>query len=143
MESYYIAWNRIILIKSHKIMNYNEFLSRIIDEGIDAAKSDYTDPKDKLRLDGSIAGFEACRGKQPNELVEVWQKANDNMNNAFHEEKNDYWWYRCFQLEVEWVCNVVTAMLMNEGFNEPLLSWLPTTNGVIKAATILGKTELV
>ena len=26
-----------------------------------------------------------------------------------------YWYARCFALEVEWVCNVVSAMLMNEG----------------------------
>ena len=59
------------------------------------------------------------------------------MNNAFHV-KDNYWWFRCFQLEVEWVCNVVSAMLMNEGHHTPLLSWLPTANGAMKAASIVG-----
>jgi hypothetical protein len=118
-------------------MNYNEFLIRIIDEGIEAAKADYIGESNKNMLEGSIAGFTACKDKTPEELVEVWQKSSDNMNDAFREQKENYWYYRCFQLEVEWVCNVVSAMLMNEGGITPLLAWLPTANGVRKAATII------
>ena len=119
-------------------MNYREFLTRVIDEGIEAAKTDYTKESNKEQLNGSIAGFNACRDKSPEELVEVWQKASNDMNDAFHEQKDNYWWFRCFQSEVEWVCNVVSAMLMNEGHPTPLLSWLPTANGAIKAASIVG-----
>ncbi len=118
-------------------MTYNEFLTRIIDEGIAAATADYTDPKDKESLDGSIAGFEACRNLLPEQLVEAWQTATTDVNVAFREQKINYWYYRCFQAEVEWVCNVVSAMLVNEG-QKPLLSWLPTANGMMKAASILG-----
>jgi len=118
-------------------MDYNEFLTRVINEGIEAATADYTDPSDKERLEGSIAGFDACKNLLPEQLVEVWQKATNDMNTAFHEQQEDYWWYRCFQLEVEWVMNVVSAMLVNEGQNA-LLSWLPTANGAMKAASIIG-----
>jgi hypothetical protein len=118
-------------------MNYNEFLTRVIDEGIEAVKTDYNEESDKERLEGSIAGFEACRNKSPEELVKVWKKASDDVNNAFGDKERKYWWFRCFQLEVEWVCNVVSAMLLNEG-RKPLLAWLPTANGGIKAASILG-----
>jgi hypothetical protein len=121
-------------------MNYNEFLTRVIDEGIEAAKTDYTEESDKQRLEGSIAGFEACRDKNPEELVRVWKKASDDVNNAFGDNERKYWWFRCFQLEVEWVCNVVSAMLLNEG-RRPLLAWLPTANGGMKAASILGVNE--
>ena len=118
-------------------MTYNEFLTRIIDEGIAAATADYTDPKDKERLEGSIAGFNACRNLLPEQLVEAWQTATTDVNVAFREQKINYWYYRCFQLEVEWVINVVSAMLINEG-QQPLLAWLPTANGAMKAASILG-----
>lgn len=118
-------------------MTYNEFLTRIIDEGIAAATADYTDPKDKERLEGSIAGFNACRNQLPEQLVETWSEANKKCNDAFFEQRENYWWFRCFQLEVEWVCNVVSAMLVNEG-QDPLLAWFPTANGVTKAASILG-----
>jgi len=120
-------------------MEYNEFLNRVIDEGIQAATADYTDPSDKQRLEGSIAGFNTCRYLLPEQLVATWQKATDEMNQAYMEQKENYWWYCCFQSEVEWVCNVVSAMLVNEG-REPLLSWLPTANGMMKAASIIGVT---
>jgi hypothetical protein len=118
-------------------MNYNEFLTRVIDEGIAAATADYTEESDKERLEGSIAGFNACRDKSPEQLVELWTKAGMDVNNAFGDMEKRYWFFRCYQLEVEWVCNVVSAMLMNEG-QKPLLAWLPTANGGMKAASILG-----
>jgi hypothetical protein len=118
-------------------MEYYEFLKRIIDEGIDAAKADYTDPNDKQHLDGSIAGFEACRNKLPEELVQVWTDVSKQVNMAFGDPEENYWYHRCYQLEVEWVINVVSAMLVNEG-QDPLLSWLPTANGMMKAASIIG-----
>ena len=123
-------------------MNYNEFLTKVIDEGIESVKTDYTKSEDKNRLDGSIAGFEACRDKLSDQLVKTWQKATDDMNIAFHERKDNYWWFRCYQAEVEWVCNVVSAMLMNEGHITPLLSWLPTANGYIKVASIIGVAQI-
>jgi hypothetical protein len=42
------------------MMTYNDFLNQIIEDGIIAAKEDYAGPQDKNRLEGSIAGFEAC-----------------------------------------------------------------------------------
>jgi hypothetical protein len=122
-------------------MDYTEFLTRVVDEGIEAATSDYTKESDKQNLEGSIAGFNACRNKSPEELIEVWNEASKKMNEAFGEQKDNYWYFRCFQLEVEWVCNVVSAMLMNEGHTTPLLSWLPTANGAMKAASIVGVAE--
>jgi hypothetical protein len=118
-------------------MDYNEFLTKVIDEGIEAANADYTKESEKEHLDGSVAGFNACRNKSPEELVEVWNSASKECQNAFNEQKDNYWWYRCFQLEVEWVCNVVSAMLANEG-HQPLLSWLPTASAAMKAASIIG-----
>lgn len=121
-------------------MDYYEFLNRVIDEGIEAATADYTEESDKERLEGSIAGFNACRNLLPEQLVETWQKATDDMNQAHLEQKENYWWFRCFQAEVEWVLNVVSAMLVNEG-QDALLSWLPTVNGMMKAASIVGVAE--
>lgn len=118
-------------------MNYNEFLNRVIDDGIAAAKADYKN--DKNKLEGSIAGFEACRNKMPTELLEVWKETNAYVTNAFaeHDDAEKYWWFRCYQLEVEWVCNVVSALMINEG-QPPILSWFPTCGGFRKAASIVG-----
>lgn len=118
-------------------MSYQDFLTRVIDEGIEAAKTDYAGQKENDRLDGSIAGFEACRNKQPNELFEVFKEASEYMNKAFREQATNYWYFRCYQAEVEWVCNVVSALLYNEG-QPAILSYLPTVNGMMKAASIVG-----
>ncbi len=121
-------------------MDYYEFLNRVIDEGIAAATADYTEPDDKQRLDGSIAGFNACRNKLPEELVEIWTNAGEIVNKAFGDPEENYWYHRCYQMEVEWVINVVSAMMVNEG-QDTLLSWLPTANGMMKAASIIGVGE--
>lgn len=120
-------------------MDYYEFLNRVIDEGIAAATADYTDPSDKQRLEGSVAGFNACRNLLPDQLVELWTTSGADAN--YHISTVDkYWYYRCFQMEVEWVINVVSAMMVNEG-QDALLSWLPTANGMMKAASIVGVAE--
>ena len=51
-------------------MNYNDFLSRVIDDGIAAATADYAD--DEPRRIGAVAGFNACRQKSPEELLELF-----------------------------------------------------------------------
>lgn len=117
-------------------MEYNYFLKRAINEGIGAAKADYPWKKNKDKREGSIAGFEACRDKQPLELLELYKEACEYANRAFVEQAEDYWWFRCYQLEVEWICNVVSAVMVNEG-KPPILSHLPTCRGVMQAASIL------
>lgn len=114
-------------------MNYEEFLERIINDGIEAAKKDYEGEKEKEKLEGSIAGFEACRGKNPQQLVDEYKKAMQLQQEAFILRVENYWWFRCFTLEVEWVINVVSA-----GIRIELLSHLPTARGLFKAAEILG-----
>lgn len=128
-------------------MTYLEFLTRVIDDGIAAAKADYTKPEDKARLDGSIEGFEACRGKHPIDLRQLMWDARQKTQTAFHEvhEKEisdeDYWRIRSIEAEVEWTCNVVSALLMNEKVAsiDPLM---PTARAVMKCAEIVGVREV-
>lgn len=116
-------------------MNYNQFLAKIISDGINAAKADYTSKSDKERLDGSIAGFEACRNKAPQELAILLNKATIECNEAFREDRPNYWYYKSYQLEVEWVCNCVSCALVNQG-EAPIVT--PTARGMMRAAEVLG-----
>lgn len=118
-------------------MNYTQFLNRIIDDGINAAKADYNKQSDAEKLEGSVAGFEACRNLQLVGLVDLYTTASEYANKAMGDQHDKYWYFRCYQLEVEWVINVVSAMLHTQGHN-PLLSWLPTNRGMMKAIEILG-----
>jgi hypothetical protein len=120
-------------------MRYEDFLARVIDEGIADARRSYGTDRDADKRAGAVAGFEACRGKTPPELaalaVSARRVAADTFRDgATHGLVTPEWYVRCFELEVEWVCNVVSAALTAG----PLLAHLPTARGVLKAAAILG-----
>lgn len=116
-------------------MNYAEALERIINDGIAAAKADYTKTSQEDHLAGSIAGFESCRDKSPAELWHTLDSAKKRSHCAMMEQAENYWWIRCFELEVEWVCNCVSAILRNQGLPEIIC---PTARGTMKAAEIIG-----
>lgn len=118
-------------------MTMQQFLDRVIDDGIAAAKADYTREDQAEKLRGSIDGFELCRGLNPLQLRDVFTAANQDADRRMLERAPDYWYWRCRALEVEWVCNVVSAALQNQGV-EAICGHLPTVRGVMKAADILG-----
>ena len=119
-------------------MNYDEFLTRIIDDGIVAASESYKD--NDLKREGAIAGFESCRGKTPFELMQRLDAATKLVSACRVLEPERYWRHVCFHAEIEWVCNVVSAMLLNQGASAPLIV-NPTARGYIKAAEIVGVTD--
>lgn len=122
-------------------MSYEEFLLRVVEEGIEGARHDYGRPEQRTKLEGSIEGFEACRGKSLKELAQVLADAERSSKEArsrFHEKEipsDEYWRARCREAEIEWVANVVSAMLLNQGL-EPIVN--PTARGAMQAAKILG-----
>lgn len=121
------------------MMAYDTFLAQVITEGIAACEKDYAKDTQTEKREGAIAGFEVCRGKSPVELGRILANARARLHDASRElagpRRDGYWRIRCFEAEVEWVCNVVSAALMNNG--EPVIIQ-PTARGVLKAAAILG-----
>ncbi len=116
-------------------MQYHEALHAIIDDGIESARLDYAKPADKQKLDGSIFGFEECRGKSPVEIAIILASARERAQQAHREQAVDYWYWRCRELEIEWVANVISALLMNQGL--PII--VPVTHrGMLKAMDIVG-----
>jgi hypothetical protein len=113
--------------------SYLDFLTRVIDDGIAAATLDYKDDPDKLK--GAVAGFEACRSKDPTALAQALADARTKTQDAYRDQAENYWETRCFEAEIEWTCNCVSAMLMNQGLTTIVP---PTARGVMKAAEILG-----
>lgn len=122
------------------MVTYQAFLDRVIAEGMDAARADYerrTSANAPDMLAGSLAGFRECKDLLPTQLQALLARANADAHEKLFFRKKDYWYYRCRAAEVEWVCNVVSAALVNEG-SMPLAGNLPTVRGYLKAATILG-----
>jgi hypothetical protein len=121
-------------------MEFRAFLDRVIDDGIAAARADY---REGPKLEGSVEGFEDCRGKGPTELRDLLAEARQETvkaRRAIGDESDQalvdaYWRIRCRELEIEWVCNVASAALMNQGLRVIVP---PTARGVMKAAEIVG-----
>lgn len=122
------------------ITTYADFLERVIDEGVKAAKRDYIRPAQRTKLEGSIEGFEACRGKAPAELsalLDGARRRTEEARNRFHLGETaigEYWRVRCKEAEIEWTCNVVSVLLMSNG--EPVIV-PPTARAAVMAGTIL------
>lgn len=115
-------------------MDYGSFVARICDDGEAAVREDYADDTDKR--EGSLEGFAVARtAKNPANLFLLLVAANDEAQEAFFRRDEHYWRFRCKAAEIELVCNVVSAALMNEG-QQVIIQ--PTARGAMKAAEILG-----
>jgi len=120
-------------------MSIKNYIDEIITRGIEAARNDYTasDLLTKAKLEGSIEGFEACRNKEPHEILNIFEKARRESGRLHVEEPdiNLYWKSSCKAAEIEWVANCISAALVNQGL-PPLIP--PTVRGMMQAARILG-----
>ncbi len=124
-------------------MTYEDFLHKLINLGIEAARRDYAgeDPHRRAKLAGSIDGFEDCRGKTPDQIPGLLKEAHAKADQArarVHEGEityDDYWRVRCRELEVEWVANCVSVLLVRQGI-EPIVP--PTARALMTVAEIVG-----
>jgi hypothetical protein len=122
-------------------MKFDDYLTRIINDGIASAKSDPNLRAHPQRLRGAIAGFEACRGKNLIELHKLLTEAHaatfDKYTHTQDEDANieDYWEVVNRELQIEWVCNCVSAAVAAMGL-QPITT--PTARGYIKASEVLG-----
>lgn len=123
-------------------MNYIEFLTQVIERGIKSCSADPIINKHPKRLEGSIEGFNACRDKTPEELAALLAETRRKGHNARldsegkrEDDLEDYWKARHYELQVEWVCNCVSAMLMNEGKGVIIP---PTARAMINISEIIG-----
>jgi hypothetical protein len=121
-------------------MEYLVFLDAVIDRGLEAVRVDYVDKPNDLA--GATAGFEACRGKTPEELKALFGTARRKTFKAYDKAGDGsaggleaYWWLVRYESEVEWVCNCVSAMLANSGLPTIIT---PTARGWMQAANIIG-----
>ena len=125
---------------------YAQLLDRVITDGIAEVAEAYSDDKDPdgsrhhtAKREGAVAGFEACRGKAPEEIVQLHASAvhasRCTASVAVHREDNlrNHWRQRYYELQIEWVLNVLSV-----GLSRPLLAHLPTYRGALKYAAIVG-----
>lgn len=99
-------------------MKYQEYLNRVIDESIaDLDKYFALEPRVTLLYHkASLAGLEACRGLAPPGLAMLLDRAQRIQRLALRKTAHDRYMKVTFFLhEVEWVCDVVSVALANQG----------------------------
>lgn len=115
-------------------LTYESFLNQVIEGGLAGILVSYAHEPDKLK--GSREGFEACRGKTPDQLWELLVEARRRSWDAQREMAENYWEVRHTELQIEWTCNCVSAMLQNEGLPTIVP---PTARAVLRVHEILGR----
>lgn len=118
-----------------RVIEFEEFLVLVIEDGIEAARHDYPLPRQRLKLDGANRGFEDCRGRNINALCELLKEARDTVRQKRKQDASDFWYWRCREAEIYWVCNVLSAALYSSRVS-PIVP--PTAAGALKASEILG-----
>jgi hypothetical protein len=116
-------------------MNFNDVLNVVIDDGINAALQSYSKPYQSLKREGSIFGFNECRGLNAQKLAELLISAEKTTKDKMMKNSHDYWYWRCRHAEIEWVCNVMSAVLVSHN-ESPIASY--SLRGMMKAVEILG-----
>jgi hypothetical protein len=116
-------------------MPYVDFLNAIIDDGQDEVRTEYLRPDQSMKREGALDGFEACRAQQTDQLLTIHRYATERTQWARVERRADYWYWRLYEAQVEWVLNVISAALYANG-GTPLIQ--PTARGLNKAIQILG-----
>lgn len=117
-------------------MTLGDFIRRVVDDGAEAAREDYAGRGGLFdtMLSGSLEGLSRCRDAAPADLAHLLAGARWERERAVGGDESDYWYKRCVELEIEWVCNVVSAALKDA--NQPTIIE-PTARGVLKASEIL------
>lgn len=88
-------------------MSYNDFLNAIIDDGQSEVRLRFNKPEQKLRLDGCLDGFEACRGLTPEEIVAARDAATKRRQQALRRNDPRYWYFREREGQIEFVLGTV------------------------------------
>ena len=70
-------------------MDFQSFLTRVVQDGIASAKTDSQLQSHPKRLRGSISGFESCLGKNAAQLWELLADANRKAWDVRVEQEDD------------------------------------------------------
>lgn len=112
-----------------------DVLNFTIDDGIESLREQLTGRIDRMRFEGGRDGFEACRGKEPHEIVELLAAATMRREEARQASAPDYWYHRYFEVQIEYVASVMSVALMQHGL--PPIATV-TARSVIRYAEIVG-----
>lgn len=114
-------------------MDYNTFLIKVLNNGIENSIKKYNDITDKLRLDGAISALKACEKRTPIQLKSLLESSRQNTRKAF-KLRDNYWYYRSYELHVEWVCRHIAVAFPSSGLGRVVSS---TEDAIVNVQSIL------
>lgn len=120
-------------------MKFGDFLARIIVEGVEALERVHTADLPSPSTAGALAAYDACvQCDSPPELGILLAFTRNKHLELIGEPVPDA--EKCVFAEgfadtVAWVCNCVSALLLNEGY-PPIIT--PTSRGIMKCSELLG-----
>ena len=128
-------------------MDHAEFLERVIRAGLASVETHDAITAHPARLRGARAGFEACRGKNTEELARLLMATRKESRAArllIDRNPDTYWEKRYFELQVEHVTNTVAAKIWmhdqetwRSRYSTLFPSDLPTERGARSAERVL------
>jgi hypothetical protein len=90
-------------------MELNEFITQVVDRGLKAAVK-----SPGSRAKGTISGFEACRGRNVDELRLLYDQAVV-VRNLANETGHTYWALQGYMMAMYHVCACVSVMMSHAG----------------------------
>lgn len=114
--------------------DYSDFLNRLIDRTVAEVQRVYGIRTSLEKLNGSLAGCAACRDKTPAELKILLSTSRLSSLDARKHDSTKFWWYRSYEEQVGWICNVMSCWLMNR--NEATITTHTTVRGFIAVETL-------
>lgn len=115
-------------------MDRRQILDRIVDDGIVSVREHLSRPDQTDKLDGSVKGFEACRGLSDQELRDLLAACETAWMDARNRRDGDIEWFRWYWLQVEWTANCLSVWLMQQ--NQPVIVQ-PTARAALNVERIL------
>lgn len=85
------------------------FVNRLVSNAMNSVAQTYSQPGQREKLEGSLAGLNACLNQKLEGLREVLAEINEYVHLAAKERWENYWWFRLYQAQVEFIINRVSG----------------------------------
>lgn len=97
-------------------MTLDQFIDRVTEMGMCAAYASYSNKQSSnawAMLQGSIAGFKACKGQTPEQISKLLKEANEELLGLYSKDNlSQYWEKVCYRAEIEYVLKSVSCYYM-------------------------------
>lgn len=96
-------------------MTLGEVMHALIDEGVAQARIDLSLPSQSETLSGTIAGYESCRGLEPEEMMELLSRSGLELLGAVEQQRPEVTRLRAYDACVRFVASVMSCALEYHG----------------------------